>query len=132
MYTSCSRIKLQGDECNQTVNPISQWDDYQSLNPVADALGTPIMIYDQNMMDEDLGKYTRHPTQPKMITLEEGHNAKCIEAGQIVFNMITGECVIIKLDSFIEKQSAKVKRLKVRKKDFYRRCSFNSDKGLLC
>ncbi|MDR9833045.1 restriction endonuclease subunit S [Staphylococcus coagulans] len=65
------------------------------LTPVTDALGTPIMIYDQNMMDEDLGKYHIEQTEPKTIILKEDHNAKCIMAGQIVFNMITGESVIV-------------------------------------
>ncbi|QHW36000.1 restriction endonuclease subunit S [Staphylococcus ursi] len=65
------------------------------LNPVDEAFGTPIMIYDQNMMDTDLGKYRIEQTEPKTITLKEDHNAKCITAGQIVFNMITGESVIV-------------------------------------
>lgn len=53
------------------------------------------MIYDQNTMDYDLGRYKYDVPEPKFLTLKEDHNAKCIYKDQIVFNMITGECVLV-------------------------------------
>lgn len=46
-------------------------------------------------MDYDLGKFRYDAPEPKYLVLKDNHNAKCIYKDQIVFNMITGECVLV-------------------------------------
>lgn len=80
------------------INPLIKYHSGSIINrlkPVDKELGKQYTIYDQNTMDYDLGKFKYDYPEPKTIILKEDNNAKYIYKGQIVFNMITGECVMI-------------------------------------
>lgn len=57
--------------------------------------GTKYEVYDQMMMNEDLGVYHTEVHQPTSLFLKDDNNATYIHQGQIVVNMMNGECVRI-------------------------------------
>lgn len=65
------------------------------LEEVDKAEGDAYRVYDQYMFDYDKGEFDATVHAPKVMYLKPHHNAKLIETGQIVLNMMSGECVIV-------------------------------------
>ncbi|WP_259342966.1 restriction endonuclease subunit S [Staphylococcus simulans] len=53
------------------------------------------VVYDQSMMNEDLGYYHTEPHQSTTLYLKEDNNATYVYENQIVVNMMNAECVLI-------------------------------------
>lgn len=76
-------------------------EDYRSgsllnrLKTVGKAEGICRIVYDQSMMNEDLGYYLSESHQPTTLYLKEDNNATYVYENQIVVNMMNAECVLI-------------------------------------
>ncbi|MDQ7193592.1 restriction endonuclease subunit S [Staphylococcus felis] len=57
--------------------------------------GVEVPIYDHVMMSYDKGVFHHLPHEPKWMKLPSNHKGKIVQAGQIVMNMMTTECVIV-------------------------------------
>ncbi|MEX3492074.1 restriction endonuclease subunit S, partial [Staphylococcus saprophyticus] len=58
-------------------------------------LGHRYMVYDQNMLDIDLGLTIDDTYQPRVIKLKDSSRATVVRKDDIVFSMITGECTLV-------------------------------------
>ncbi|MGF2097735.1 restriction endonuclease subunit S [Mammaliicoccus lentus] len=91
-------VVIQNFKEVENIEPIIKYHSGTILNRLKSVdrdIGKRYVIYDQNMMDFDLGKFNYNYPEPKVLILKEDNNAKYIYRDQIVFNMITGECVLV-------------------------------------
>lgn len=58
-------------------------------------LGKHYMVYDQNMLDIDLGLIIDDTYQPRVIKLKDTSRATVIRKNDIVISMMTGECTLV-------------------------------------
>ncbi|WP_323711110.1 restriction endonuclease subunit S [Mammaliicoccus lentus] len=58
-------------------------------------LGNRYMIYDQNMLDIDLGLTIDDTYQPRVIKLKDTSRATVVRKEDIVISMMTGECTLV-------------------------------------
>ncbi|MDH9160498.1 restriction endonuclease subunit S [Staphylococcus succinus] len=58
-------------------------------------LGKHYMVYDQNMLDIDLGLIIDDAYQPRVIKLKDTSRATVIRKNDIVISMMTGECTLV-------------------------------------
>lgn len=65
------------------------------LSRYEDPKGQVYDIYDQNLMNNDMGIFDKNVADTNQIILTADHNAPCLEAGQLVFNTVSGECAIV-------------------------------------
>ncbi|ANQ65723.1 restriction endonuclease subunit S [Staphylococcus equorum] len=67
----------------------------QRLEVDESGIGNHYMVYDQNMLDIDLGLTIDDTYQPRVIKLKDSSRATVIREDDIVFSMITGECTLV-------------------------------------
>ncbi|MHD0396439.1 restriction endonuclease subunit S [Staphylococcus simulans] len=83
------------------MNVINFIEDYRSgsllnrLETVDKSEGVRHVVYDQSMMNEDLGYYCTESHQPTTLYLKEDNKATYVYEGQVVVNMMNAECVLI-------------------------------------
>ncbi|MEL0537315.1 restriction endonuclease subunit S [Staphylococcus debuckii] len=65
------------------------------LETVDKAQGKAYQVYDQTMMNEDLGYYQSQQHQPTTLFLKEDNKASYVYQNQVVVNMMNGECSLI-------------------------------------
>lgn len=65
------------------------------LEEVDKAEGHAFPVYDQYMFEYDKGEFDAITHEPKYLYLKANHNAKLVHTGDIVLNMMSGECVIV-------------------------------------
>ncbi|MCS4485895.1 restriction endonuclease subunit S [Staphylococcus americanisciuri] len=65
------------------------------LNRYEDPKGKVYAIYDQNLMNKDMGIFNKDAPDANYMVLTSDNKAPCLEAGQLVFNTISGECAIV-------------------------------------
>lgn len=65
------------------------------LETVDKAQGKAYQVYDQTMMNEDLGCYQSQQHQPTTLFLKEDNKASYVYHNQVVVNMMNGECALI-------------------------------------
>lgn len=58
-------------------------------------VGKHYMVYDQNMLDIDLGLIIDDAYQPRVIKLKDTSRATVISENDIVISMMTGECTLV-------------------------------------
>ena len=58
-------------------------------------LGNRYVVYDQNMLDIDLGLTIDDTYQPRVIKLKDTSRATVVREDDIVFSMMTGECTLV-------------------------------------
>lgn len=58
-------------------------------------VGKHYMVYDQNMLDIDLGLIIDDAYQPRVIKLKDTSRATVISKNDIVISMMTGECTLV-------------------------------------
>ncbi|MCC4221699.1 restriction endonuclease subunit S [Staphylococcus saprophyticus] len=75
--------------------------DYQSgtliqrLETVDTNKGQNYQIYDQTMLEYDLGQNLKPNHEPKTIALQDTSRATYVQRGDIVFNMMSGACAMV-------------------------------------
>lgn len=97
VYVYCSINKIHISEV-ANINFIKNYKSGSLLNrleTVDKQEGQRYEVYDQTLMNEDMGMYNSGTHQPTTLTLKEDNNATYIHQGQIVVNMMNGECVRI-------------------------------------
>lgn len=67
----------------------------QRLEVDESGIGNHYMVYDQNMLDIDLGLTIDDTYQPRVIRLKDTSRATVVREDDIVFSMITGECTLV-------------------------------------
>ncbi|MCZ4237682.1 restriction endonuclease subunit S [Staphylococcus cohnii] len=67
----------------------------QRLEVDESGIGNHYMVYDQNMLDIDLGLTIDDTYQPRVIKLKDTSRATVVREDDIVFSMITGECTLV-------------------------------------
>ena len=58
-------------------------------------IGKHYMVYDQNMLDIDLGLIIDDAYQPRVIRLKDTSRATIVHKDDIVISMMTGECTLV-------------------------------------
>ncbi|OEK61676.1 hypothetical protein AST00_11240 [Staphylococcus equorum] len=58
-------------------------------------IGNHYMVYDQNMLDIDLGLTIDDAYQPRVIRLKDTSRATVVRKDDIVISMITGDCTLV-------------------------------------
>ncbi|MDK9869928.1 MULTISPECIES: restriction endonuclease subunit S [Staphylococcus] len=67
----------------------------QRLEVDESGIGNHYMVYDQNMLDIDLGLTIDDTYQPRVIRLKDTSRATVVRKDDIVISMITGECTLV-------------------------------------
>ena len=67
----------------------------QRLEVDESGIGNHYMVYDQNMLDIDLGLTIDDAYQPRVIRLKDTSRATVVRKDDIVISMITGECTLV-------------------------------------
>ncbi|PTE27612.1 hypothetical protein BUY91_07730 [Staphylococcus equorum] len=67
----------------------------QRLEVDESGIGNRYMVYDQNMLDIDLGLTIEDAYQPRVIRLKDTSRATVVHKDDIVISMITGECTLV-------------------------------------
>ncbi|MDG0821098.1 restriction endonuclease subunit S [Staphylococcus equorum] len=67
----------------------------QRLEVDESSIGNHYMVYDQNMLDIDLGLTIDDAYQPRVIRLKDTSRATVVRKDDIVISMITGECTLV-------------------------------------
>ncbi|WP_436950849.1 restriction endonuclease subunit S [Staphylococcus xylosus] len=67
----------------------------QRLEVDESGIGNHYMVYDQNMLDIDLGLTIDDTYQPRVIRLKDTSRATIIHKDDIVISMMTGECTLV-------------------------------------
>ena len=67
----------------------------QRLEVDESSIGNHYMVYDQNMLDIDLGLTIDDAYQPRVIRLKDTSRATVVHKDDIVISMITGECTLV-------------------------------------
>lgn len=80
---------------------LKEYVDYQSgsliqrLEVDDNDVGQPYMIYDQNMMDIDLGLIVDDTYQPRVAKLSDTSRATIVHENDIIISMMTGMCTLV-------------------------------------
>ncbi|MGI2254308.1 restriction endonuclease subunit S [Staphylococcus cohnii] len=67
----------------------------QRLEVDESGIGNHYMVYDQNMLDIDLGLTIDDTYQPRVIRLKDTSRATIVHKDDIVISMMTGECTLV-------------------------------------
>lgn len=67
----------------------------QRLEVDESGIGNHYMVYDQSMLDIDLGLTIDDTYQPRVIRLKDTSRATVVRKDDIVISMITGECTLV-------------------------------------
>ena len=67
----------------------------QRLEVDESGIGNHYMVFDQNMLDIDLGLTIDDAYQPRVIRLKDTSRATVVRKDDIVISMITGECTLV-------------------------------------
>ena len=67
----------------------------QRLEVDESGIGDHYMVYDQNMLDIDLGLTIDDTYQPRVIRLKDTSRATVVHKDDIVISMMTGECTLV-------------------------------------
>ncbi|MGO3403982.1 MAG: restriction endonuclease subunit S [Staphylococcus equorum] len=67
----------------------------QRLEVDESGIGDHYMVYDQNMLDIDLGLTIDDTYQPRVIKLKDTSRATVVHKDDIVISMMTGECTLV-------------------------------------
>lgn len=58
--------------------------------------GIDYFVYDQYMFKDDMGNYKESDITHKLIKIDENSSVTTVEEGDVILNLMTGECVVTK------------------------------------